>query len=286
MTKSSSEDNCLNNAFKIIFVLAGLIYLVYFIIIIVCLDYHRKYVTNFMNKINLDLTNNKNDYKWNVAVLIHSLFAGIYVILYFILEDKFEFNNSNDDSFSFSNRNRNRNFLDIIIFRHGTTDYERQIEELNNKIRDLNTEISTLKQKNNVLTKEKEKDKDLKKTIQEKDKQIASLQKNNKTHSESIKEHKNVVNALNSSISFRLCGKEKLISIIIINHELGIEYPIICKNTHKFNEVENILYNKFPKCKKTENYFLFGGIKFNKSLTLDENNIKNGDIIIMMIYDS
>jgi len=273
--------------FIIAFILAGLIYLVYFIIIIVCLDYHRKYVTNFMNKINFDLTNHKNDYKWNVAVLIHSLFAEIYAILYFALEDKFEFNNGNDNSFSSSNRNRNRNFLDITIFRHGTTDYERQIEELNNKIRDLNTEISTLKKKNNDLTKEK--DKELKNITQAKNKEIANLQKKNKQinnlYLESIDKYKNITNALESSISFKLSGKEKLISIIFMSQEKGIQYPIICKNTHKFNEVENILYDKFPECKKSENIFLFGGEKINKSLTLDENKIQYGDIITMTIFE-
>ena len=266
------------NISTILYVLATLIYFIYFIIILVCLDYHRKYITNFMNKINFDLTNNKNDYKWNVAVLIHSLFAGIYVILYGFLEDKFEFNNSNPNSDSSSNRDIRKNSIDIIKFSNEPTGYERQIGELKKTITDLNTQISTLKQKINDLTKEKESVEELKKIIEVKDENIKQLLESNN-------EYKNVVDALKSSISFKLSGKEKLISIIFISQDQRIKYPIICKNSQKFNEVENLLYDKFPDYKKSVNVFLLGGDSIKSSLTLDENKIKDGDIITITNFD-
>ena len=296
----------------ILFFLASLLYFAYFIIILVCLDYQRKYIINFMNKINLDLTNNKNDYKWNVAVLIHSLFAMIYVILFFGFEDKLEFNNSDYDSVSFSNRNNN--FSNTIFqSRNENTSNEKQILELKNTIRDLNTKISTLKQKIIDLTKKsdiirindaktieknknlnntddkKEKEKDsveeLKKIIKEKDEKIAYLDKINKLLLESNNENKNVVNALKSSISFKLSENEKLISIIFVSQDQGIHYPIICKNSQKFNEVENLLYDKFPDYKKSVNVFLLGARQIKGSLTLDENKIKDGDIITITNFD-
>ena len=296
---------------KIIIILASLLYLVYFIIIIVCLDYHRKYITNFINKINFGLTNNKNDYKWNVAVLIHSLFGGIYAILIFVFNEEFEFKNSNYNNDS-SSRIRRRNFSDIVIqYNNNNENNERQIGELKDTIRNLNTKISNLERKNNYLTKERdnfrrnkvkltkinnnlnktvgqnEKDsvEELKKIIKEKDEKIALLEGNNKLLLETNNKYKNIVNALKSSIPFELSGNEKLISIIFQSANQEINYPIICKTNQKFNEVENLLYDKFPKYKKSENYFLLGGAKINRSLTIDENKIKNGDIIIMNIFD-
>ena len=107
-----------------------------------------------MNKINFDLTNNKNDYKWNVAVLIHFFFAGIYVILYFAFEDKFEFNNRNHSSSSKENLKRKSSY--ISRFSNESSGNERQIEESKKTIKDLNTKISTLNQKINDLTKERD----------------------------------------------------------------------------------------------------------------------------------
>ena len=43
-----------------------------FILTIVCIDYQRKYILNFMNKINFDFENNKIDYG------IHKLFFYYY----------------------------------------------------------------------------------------------------------------------------------------------------------------------------------------------------------------
>ena len=360
--KSSFEKCCLNSVKEgtvgILYFFAILINLIYFIIIIVCLDYHRKYVTNFMNKINFDLTNHKNDYKWNVAVLIHFLFAGIYAFLYFVFENKFEFNNSNYNSYSFSKENRCRNSLYISKFSNEFSGSERQIEESKKTIKDLNTKISTLNQKINDLTKERdempkkieeekkklredlkkqyiedkkkieekyekekgEKDKTIKdlnqkltdgknkseksildlnqklneeknsnekykKIIKEKDKEIAIIIENNKQLLESNNKYKKVANALNSSISFNLSENEKLISIIIQSQDQVINNPIICKNSHKFNEVENLLYEKFPDYKKSLNVFLLGSKTINNKLTLDENKIKDGDIITMTIFD-
>ena len=67
------------------------------------------------------------------------------------------------------------------------------------------------------------------------------------------------------------------------NHE--IHYPFICKDKQKFNELENLLYEKFPKYKETENFFTVNGNKVNKSKTLEENKIKDGDVILLNIFE-
>ena len=36
---------------------------------------------------------------------------------------------------------------------------------------------------------------------------------------------------------------------------------------------------------ETENYFLVGGSKINRNKTLEQNNIKNDDVITLQIYN-
>ncbi len=44
-----------------------------------------------------------------------------------------------------------------------------------------------------------------------------------------------------------------------------------------------MLYEKYPKYTDTENFFVVGGNKINRNKTLEENNIKNNDIITLII---
>ena len=46
-----------------------------------------------------------------------------------------------------------------------------------------------------------------------------------------------------------------------------------------------MLYRKFPEYKETENYFLVNGKKINKYKTIEENNIKNNDVLTLNIID-
>jgi len=58
-------------------------------------------------------------------------------------------------------------------------------------------------------------------------------------------------------------------------------YSLICKNTEKFIELEKKIYNEYPEYSKTNNYFMINGNRVNKDQTLDENKIRNNDIIIL-----
>ena len=44
-----------------------------------------------------------------------------------------------------------------------------------------------------------------------------------------------------------------------------------------------MIYEKYPKYMETTNYFLVGAHKINRKQTIEENNIKNGDIITLYI---
>ena len=46
-----------------------------------------------------------------------------------------------------------------------------------------------------------------------------------------------------------------------------------------------MLYDKYPKYIESENYFLMNGNKINKHKTLEQNKIKNNDILIVSIEE-
>jgi len=73
-------------------------------------------------------------------------------------------------------------------------------------------------------------------------------------------------------------------SIIFTTLDQKFYYSIICKNTDKFNIIENKLYDAYSEYSETNNFFIVGGITINKVKTLEENKIKNSDIILLSQY--
>ena len=82
-----------------------------------------------------------------------------------------------------------------------------------------------------------------------------------------------------SQFSFELSGREKIISIIFISFDQNIISSFICKNTDIFNSLENKFYEKYSEYKNLDNIFISNGRKIDKNKSLDENKIKNNDII-------
>ena len=78
---------------------------------------------------------------------------------------------------------------------------------------------------------------------------------------------------------------ENLIPVIFQSLDSKIHCAFICKNTDRFNIVENMLYNKYPEYLESENYFTVNGIKINRFKTMEQNKIKYSDIILLNIYD-
>ena len=90
------------------------------------------------------------------------------------------------------------------------------------------------------------------------------------------------IDELNEKLSrypFELLKGEKLISVIFTSSDEKIHHSIICKNTEKFIKLEEQLYNYYPEYSESDNYFMVNGNRVNKFKTLDENQIKNSDII-------
>ena len=103
---------------------------------------------------------------------------------------------------------------------------------------------------------------------------------------ENFNTKENEIKELKSKISFEASKSEKLISVIIISNDEAIHCSFLCKNTDKFKRIEEFVYEKYPEYKKTENYFIINGNnKVNTDKTLEENKIKNSDIITIINYE-
>ena len=85
--------------------------------------------------------------------------------------------------------------------------------------------------------------------------------------------------------TYFLSFDEELYSIKFISTDQVINFTLISKNKDNFSKIEDMLYKKYPQYKETENIFLLNGSRINRHKTLEENNIKNNDIITLTIID-
>ena len=77
-------------------------------------------------------------------------------------------------------------------------------------------------------------------------------------------------------------------NIMVINFISGdgnINEGIKCLKTDTFAQVEEQLYKIYDKYRKTNNTFMFGGKTVFRFKTIEENKIKDGEKIIMQIFD-
>ena len=119
---------------------------------------------------------------------------------------------------------------------------------------------------------------------------IKMNQKNNNNITNNISNNirnlmrKNISNQMNNNMANQridLLPGEKQISIIIISNNQEVHTSVICKNTDLFVYVELKVYERYPKYKEIENFFTVNGNKINKYKSLDENKIKDNDIILL-----
>ena len=99
-----------------------------------------------------------------------------------------------------------------------------------------------------------------------------------------IVEKENKIKELELKLSrypFELNEGEQLMTIIIKSNDNKVNVPILCKNTFKFNRVEEKLYELFNEYIEKDNIFTLNGNKINRNKTLEENKIKDRDIIII-----
>ena len=143
------------------------------------------------------------------------------------------------------------------------------------KIKDMAKEIENLKKNLNKYNEKIQKLNEKIKKISKKDKVIESLLEKEKE----IKELKSKI----QNYKFELKGEEKLVNLIFMSSDESIIYSSMCKNSDKFIDIEKNLYKNFPELLQSENDFYRKGSKINKYNSMDENKIKDGDILIFNI---
>ena len=188
-------------------------------------------------------------------------------------------------------------------------DLELKNQQLNSEILRLNNELN-IEKNNSILLSQRIKE--LEKIINIKNKEKSN--ENQNININMINKEKNLINELNeklknlnntlnrsinkdkinelyeeirikdkiiSSFPVKLSEGEKLLTIIFVSVDQKIHYSTICKNTDKFSKIENLLYDAYPEYIETENNFFVNGNKVNKYKSLENNKIKNNDIIML-----
>ena len=64
-----------------------------------------------------------------------------------------------------------------------------------------------------------------------------------------------------------------------------INFSIAVNNNDIFSIIENKLYNYYPEYRNYDNYFLFGGGKINRNKTIEQNKIKDKDILTLTQFN-
>ena len=91
-----------------------------------------------------------------------------------------------------------------------------------------------------------------------------------------INEYKDIL----SRYPLILNDKEYLISLIIVTKDEKVMFSIICKNTDKFNSIENKFFIKYPEYIEDKGSFYRRNNLIDKNKTLEECKLKDNDIII------
>ena len=191
----------------------------------------------------------------------------------------------------------NQNYLTIDIEKNN------KIKNIdNNKNINLNKDLEEEKNKNKILIEkinqleinlkdEKNKNIILSVKLKELNNNLEIMNKNNQKLLENkenfdnmIYEKEKEIKELKQRLSrfpFELNEGEKLMSLVFISVDQKFHCSIICKNSDKFNHIENKLYEDYPEYSEFDNIFTVNGNKIIKSKNLDENKIRHNDVIIL-----
>ena len=93
------------------------------------------------------------------------------------------------------------------------------------------------------------------------------------------------IKELKYKIEYNSNNFSNLMTVIFYSTDHKIHYSLISRKTDLFVDLEKKLYEIYPNYKKCENYFMVNGQKINRFETLEENKIKNSQIITLTQYD-
>ena len=152
---------------------------------------------------------------------------------------------------------------------------EKRIKELEN----------LLKEKDNIIQNLKDEGKKLYSENNQLKIKYNKLNQTNSELKEQINKKEKIIKENELKISqfpFEILPGEKIMSIIITSLDQNVLSSFICKNTDSFNTLEKKFYEKHLEYKFLDNIFTSNGRKIDKNKSLDENKIKDNDIIIIV----
>ena len=161
-------------------------------------------------------------------------------------------------------------------------DEKKKNKKLQDTINNLNNTINQLKQEHNTdiqkykkeVTKLIEKNKELEKLLDEKKKEINDyiFKLNNISNNEQL---------------FSVKTGDKIIAVLFMTQGSQdiFNYTMACKTSDLFVRLEERLYHDFPKYRNYETFFMVNARRIFRFKTLEENKIKNNDIISLFINE-
>ena len=160
----------------------------------------------------------------------------------------------------------------------------------NNSIPEVNDELyitRLLETENNQLRGQLEEEKNKNKILTKKIEELKRELEKSNTEIKKMKESNSSIN-LGTYYSIKSINPgEKIIAVNFVsmgNQDIN-HYNLICKNVDLFVTLEARLYNDFPRYKEYNPYFTVNGRAIKRFKTMDENKIKNNDIISVFIHE-
>ena len=160
---------------------------------------------------------------------------------------------------------------------------KKELEEERKKNKKLEEIINQLKQTHNN---EIEKYKSDMKILQEKNKEIEKLlEEKNKEINDYIFKLSNNSNNNEQLVSFKTGDKVFVVLFMTQGNQDISNYAMACKTSDLFVRLEERLYHDFPKYRNFETFFMVNARRIFRFKTLEENKIKNNDIISLLINE-
>lgn len=180
------------------------------------------------------------------------------------------------------------------------------INKQKNIINQLSSQLNGEKPKDNKLIEELNKQRNIINLLTS---QLNSEKQNNLNLNNQLKNYININNQLNQSLNSKITEiqnlkkststnlsstlstvksinpGEKVIAVHFSSPDHRINYSIACKNTDVFVKLEQQLYMEYSEYKNENTYFTVNGNFVKRFKTLDENSIKNHDIILLNVYE-
>ena len=79
---------------------------------------------------------------------------------------------------------------------------------------------------------------------------------------------------------------DEIVSVLIQSIDQKVNIPLFIPKSELFVRLEEQLYEEYPEYKDVDNiYFTFNGRKIKRFRSIEENNLKNKDKILLNIYE-